>query len=177
MRNAIPVADRVVPVNGTAASTTLEPLSVDIITAFQAYHWFEPAPVFAEADRIGRKRARFAAVWNERDDLDAFTRAYGETIGPFVSDNTEHKRRSSSIDRDIETFGWGPARVLEFRNDVILTWDALIGRARSTSYLPREGAAYQEMVARLRAIFDEAATDGAVHFGYVTTVHIGERMS
>lgn len=153
----------------------LEPLSVDVVTAFQAYHWFDPRGVFAEADRIARKRARFAAVWNERDDADPFTRAYGESIKSYMTDDTESRRHASTIDSDVASFGWGTPRVLEYRYGQKLTFDGLIGRARSASYLPREGPAYDDMAGRLRSLFDAAAADGSVRFAYVTSVHLGER--
>jgi SAM-dependent methyltransferase len=175
MRTALPPDERIAVVNGTAESTGLEPLSVDVITAFQAYHWFEPRRVFAEADRVARKRARFAAIWNERDDRDAFTRAYSEAIRPYMTDDTEHRRHSSTIDRDIEQYGWGPGRVIEFTQWQPMTWDVLIGRARSASYLPREGAKYDAMAADLRALFDSGQIGGTVRMALVTSVHLGER--
>jgi SAM-dependent methyltransferase len=175
MRSAVPANDRILAVNGTAESTGLEPLSVDIVTAFQAYHWFQPERVFAEADRIARRRARFAAVWNERDEQDPFTHGYGEIIRRYMTDDTERRRHNSSIDRDIETFGWGKARVLEFRYVLPMTLEQYLGRARSSSYLPREGPEYEAMAAELRAHFDDAQEHGTVSFAYVTIVHIGER--
>ena len=45
MRAAIPQSGRITPVDGTAENTTLPNGSVDIVTAFQAYHWFEPPAV------------------------------------------------------------------------------------------------------------------------------------
>lgn len=176
MRGALPQDERIVPVNGTAESTGLEPISVDIVTAFQAYHWFDPERAFAEADRIAKKRARFAAVWNERDERDPFTKSYGDIIRPYMLDDTEHTRRGSSIDGDLERYGWGLGRRIEFAYQQPLSWDALIGRARSASYLPREGPAYDEMAEKLRALYDQHA-DGTVRFALVTTVHLGERMS
>jgi SAM-dependent methyltransferase len=175
MRAALPANERIVAVNGTAESTGLEPLSIDIVAAFQAYHWFDPARFFAEIDRITRKRARVAVVWNERDDRDAFTNTYSKVILPYIQDDTESRRRKSSIDGDIDRFGWGPARVVEFTQWQPLTWEAMIGRTRSTSYLPLEGPRYEQMAAELREIYDAAARTGEVRFALTTTVHIGER--
>lgn len=175
MRASLPVDDRIVAVGGTAEATHLEPLSVDIVTAFQAYHWFDPVRVFAEADRIARKRARFAAVWNERDERDPFTYEYSEAIRPFMTDDTEARRRGVTIDDDLERFGWGPVRVLEFTQVQSMSWEALIGRARSASYLPQEGPRYEDMAAQLHRLFDRAAVGGEVRMALVTTVHLGER--
>ena len=175
MRSALPVRPEIVPLAGAAESTGLEPDSVDVVTAFQAYHWFDPARVFAEADRIARRRARFAAVWNERDEHDTFVRAYNAIIEPYMTDATERNRRSSTIDADLVRFGWSPVRVLTFTQVQALDWEGLIGRTRSASYIPREGPVYDEMAAKLRALYDEAAAGDSVAFTLVTTVHLGER--
>ena len=70
--------------------------------------------------------------------------------------------------------GWAAESSFAYQQP--LSWDALIGRARSASYLPREGPAYDEMAEKLRALYDQHA-DGTVRFALVTTVHLGERMS
>ena len=62
-----------------------------------------------------------------------------------------------------------------FAHAVPLDWEALIGRTRSTSYLPREGPAYEAMAAELRALYDRAAEFGGARFVLVTSVHLGER--
>ena len=175
MRGSIPTRADIVVVDGTAEATSLPDHSVDIVAAFQAYHWFMPDRVLAEAARIGRARVRFAAVWNERDEKDPFTREYSAIIQSYVTDDTEARRRNTNIDEDLRAHGWSDVRVLEFRHAVPVDWEALIGRTRSTSYLPREGAAYEAMAAELRALFDRAGEFGGARFALVTSVHLGER--
>jgi SAM-dependent methyltransferase len=175
MREAIASRPGVVVVNGTAEATTLPEGSIDIVTAFQAYHWFVPDRVLAEAARIGRERVRYAAVWNERDEQDPFVREYSEIIRPYMLDDTEARRRNTTVDDDLRGHGWSNVRVLEFRHAVPMDWEALIGRTRSTSYLPREGPAYDAMAAELRALFERASEFGGARFVLVTSVHLGER--
>jgi SAM-dependent methyltransferase len=175
MRGSIPTRADIVVVDGTAEATSLPDRSVDIVTAFQAYHWFTPERVLVEAARIGRARVRFAAVWNERDEADPFMREYGAIIRPYMSDDTEARRQNTKVDEDLRAHGWSDVRVLEFRHVVPIDWEALIGRARSASYLPREGPAYEAMAGELRALFDRAAAFGGARFALVTSVHLGER--
>ena len=52
MRSSVPSRPEIVVVDGTAESTTLPDRSVDVITAFQAYHWFDPDRVLGEAERV-----------------------------------------------------------------------------------------------------------------------------
>ncbi len=175
MRASIPSRADIDVVDGTAEATRLPDHSVDIVTAFQAYHWFDPGRVLNEAARIGRMRVRFAAVWNERDEADPFTGSYGAIIRPYMLDDTETHRRNTTVDDDLRTHGWSDVRVLQFRHDVAVDWEALIGRTRSTSYLPREGPAYEAMTAELRALYDRAGEFGGARFALVTSVHLGER--
>ena len=175
MRAAIAQRADITVVDGTAEATTLPSQSVDVIGAFQAYHWFDPNRVLTEAARIGRERARFAAVWNERDEADPFVFAYSEIIRRYMTDDTEAKRRGTSVDDDLRRNGWSDVRVLEFRHVVPVDWEALIGRTRSASYLPREGPHYDAMAAELRALYDRAGEFGGARFALVTSVHLGER--
>lgn len=175
MRSSIPSRSNIVPVDGTAESTNLPNRTIDVVTAFQAYHWFDPQRVLAEAVRIGRERVRIAAVWNERDGADAFVREYEAIVGPYMTDDTESRRRRTTVDSDLREHGWSQVRVLEFRHRQDLDWDSLIGRTRSTSYLPHEGAAYESMAAQLRALYDRAGDYGGARFVLVTSVHLGER--
>ena len=39
----------------------------DLVTAAQAFHWFDPEPYAREVARIQRKPAAWALVWNVRD--------------------------------------------------------------------------------------------------------------
>jgi SAM-dependent methyltransferase len=175
MRAAITPRADIIVVDGTAEATTLPERSIDIVTAFQAYHWFDPDHVLAEAARIGRVRARYAAVWNERDEGDPFTGAYGAIIRPYMIDDTETRRQNKTVDTDLRGHGWSDVRMLEFRHAVPVDWEALIGRARSTSYLPREGPAYEAMTRELRELFDRADEFGGARFALVTSVHLAER--
>ncbi len=175
MRSAIPSNPQIVVVDGTAESTNLPDHSVDVIAAFQAYHWFEPSRVFAEADRIRRPRARFGAIWNERSEGDAFVAAYSAIIRPYMGDDTESRRRGSTILRDLHEHGWSDVRTLQFRHEHDLDWEQLIGRTRSASYLPREGPEYESMAAQLRELYERAADYGGARFVLVTNVYLGER--
>jgi len=149
--------------------------SVDIVTAFQAYHWFDPEAVILESERIGRRPVRFAAVWNERDNRDPFMAQYQRIIDPYMTDATESRRRKTTVDADLRERGWSNVRTIEFRHETPADWDQLIGRTRSASYLPREGPAYDELAAELRALFDRSAAFGGSRFVLIAAVHLAER--
>ena len=71
-------------VDGTAEATTLQAACVDLVTASQAFHWFDVQKSRRELGRILRPRAWVALIWNERpmvavpllDEYDALLRRH-----------------------------------------------------------------------------------------------------
>ena len=64
-------------VAGTAEATTLPDHSVDLITAGQAFHWFDRDKTRAEFLRILRPGGWVVLIWNDRNISDRpFFRAY-----------------------------------------------------------------------------------------------------
>ena len=65
----------VATVQASAEATGLDPASVDLVTAAQAFHWFDKPAAVAEMARITRPGGGVALFWNVRD----------ETRSPFVA--------------------------------------------------------------------------------------------
>jgi SAM-dependent methyltransferase len=168
MRDAAAPDARVRLVDGTAEATTLPDASVDVVAAFQAWHWVDHPAGVAEARRILRPRGRLAAIYNERDERDPFTAAYGAVIMKYAIDETEQRRANAlaafaSID---------PARTqrFEYGNVHQLDRDGVHQRADSSSYLPKKNDAARAMHAELDALYDAFQTDGIVNMHLLTLV-------
>jgi SAM-dependent methyltransferase len=156
-----------------AESTGLEEASVDLVTAFQAFHWFEQHGAMREMIRILRPGGRAALVYNERDESDPFTRDYGDIVRRYKTDDTERRRNEG---REIfETFeAWHQPRRLFFPNEHVLDVNGVLSRTRSTSYLPKEGDVAEALNAEVRALFERYARDGRVTMVMNTIVSIGD---
>ena len=63
----------VAALEGTAESLPLPDADVDVITAGQAAHWFDPEPAAAEFRRVLRPGGAVAFVWNMRDERVAWS--------------------------------------------------------------------------------------------------------
>ncbi len=157
---------------GTAEGTGLPDASADLVTAFQAFHWFEPTAALREIARILRPAGRVALVYNERDESDAFTAGYGTIVRRYATDQTE--RRRSDARTAFATFTANGtclnARTIVVPNAQRLDAAGVHARAGSTSYLPREGAAASELHAALEKLFVEHARDGTVTMRMKTLV-------
>lgn len=66
---------------GTAEQLPLAGRVADVVVAAQAYHWFDSAKALPEAARVLRPGARFAVLWNRRDDRIPWVRRLGRLIG------------------------------------------------------------------------------------------------
>lgn len=159
---------------GSAEHLPLPPASVDLITAAQAFHWFDIAAARAEFLRVLKPLGQVAMIWNDRvlsDPLHTaldgiFAQHGGAKRGAMLA----HDERS-----EVPTF-FGPNTPLE------LTWPhehhlseaALLSLVFSRSYMPdRNSAAGQHASQQVRALFESLAVDGLVTVRYNTVAIIG----
>ncbi len=175
MRSAIVPGPRITIVDGSAETTNLPDGSVDVVAAFQAYHWFDHDAVLREAQRIVRRDGRFAAVWNTRDRRDPFTEAYEAIVDRYDESGARHRspgRNVTTLD-DLRRHGWRNPRVVSASHTQRLDADAVIGFARSASYLPKSGAAYDAMASEMLALYDRWPEPAA--FTWITEAYLAER--
>jgi SAM-dependent methyltransferase len=175
MRDAMEPTNGIIVVDASAEHTMLDDASVDIVASFQAYHWFDADAVLHEARRIMREGGRFAAVWNHRDRDDPFTGAYEAIVDRYDESGggIDRDRRSARVLEDLRRHGWRNSRIETATHRYALDWEMMIGLARSASYLPKSGEAYESMTRELRALFETWASEKA--FNYVTDAYLAER--
>ncbi|HEX4014989.1 MAG TPA: class I SAM-dependent methyltransferase [Candidatus Cybelea sp.] len=144
--------------DGSAQQTNLDDNHVDLVTICQAFHWFATPEAMLELARVARRRV--ALLQYERDERDPFTRAYGDVVRAYATDDTEALRA-----RALEVFARFPnARVARHGAEFAqpLDREGLLGRAASSSYLPAEGERAGALRRDLNALFDRYARDGEV---------------
>lgn len=165
-----------VSVAGTAEATGLEDQSVDLATAAQAFHWFEPGATRRELERILRPDGWVALIWNERrKHATPFLEQYESLLLRHATDYAEvdHTHIGPT---ELESF-FGPRgyRSARFDNRQRLDFDGLRGRLLSSSYAPRPPqSGYEAMLEDLRDLFDRHQEAGRVTFEYDCWVHFGQ---
>ncbi|HEX3465461.1 MAG TPA: class I SAM-dependent methyltransferase [Candidatus Elarobacter sp.] len=169
MRAAAEPHPRVEWVASSAEHTGLHEASADLVTAFQAFHWFDARAALDEIVRILRPGGRAAVIYNERDERDPFTAAYGDLVRTYQTDETE-RRRADGLETFAAFEAWKEKRRIEVRNEHVLDLDGLLARVRSTSYLPHDGPAAEELTAAVRALMERFARDGRVVMAMRTIV-------
>jgi SAM-dependent methyltransferase len=166
---------RFVSVEGTAEASTLADASVDLVTAGQAFHWFDVDRARVEFARILRPTGWLALFWNTRDNgASAFMADYEEL---FVRYGNQYKEvyHTRLTDGDIAAaFLDGRFVRRNFAYEQRVDLEGLIGRSLSSSYMPAVGTQQADEVASaLKVIFSRHAVGGRVTFSYVTELYLG----
>jgi SAM-dependent methyltransferase len=173
-------------VDGRAESTGLASESVDLVFAAQAFHWFEPEACRREFRRIlsggtGRGEARLpggsiALAWNDRStDASPFLVAYEALLREASVDYEKASHRDTISGAVLQSFfrpnGY---RELTFESVQDFDRDGLIGRARSSSYVPGpDHARHEQFFSELGRLYDAYAVNGIVRFEYTTRLFLG----
>jgi SAM-dependent methyltransferase len=162
---------------GSAEQTGLASQSVDLITCCQAFHWFEPIATLAEFHRILQPAGRLALMWNERDQTDPFTQAHNEIIRVAA----DRQYFDSPSCKDAAPLAESPLfihyRVHTFSFVQPLSLESLIGLALSSSYIPKEGVAHEQMIVDLQTLYERWVGRSAGDFvplAYCTNLYLAD---
>lgn len=155
-----------------AEETQLPDASVDLVTSFQAFHWFQPGPSLKEFHRILKPKGRLALVWNNRSSTDPFTASYIHLIRSLSTHHPTESRllatqdlKHSSDYTDVQEYCFDYQQPLDL--------SSLIGCTKSLSYIPKDEVAQQNLLAGLEVLHDRwADTKGYVHMIYQTHVFL-----
>lgn len=158
-----------------AESTTLPSHSCDLVTAAQAFHWFDVAKVKLEWKRILKPSGKVALIWNDRkDSATPFLRDYENLLQSYGTDYKEVKHRNTEETGALERF-FSSYEIFQCENEQIFDFEGLKGRLLSSSYAPAPGHSQHEpMMKALRKIFDSHHDEGWVRFEYETKMFYGQ---
>jgi len=160
---------------GTAEATNLETASVDLVTCFQAFHWFNPQPALQEFHRILKPMGRLAVVWNNRDLKDKFTAGYSELVRR-ISNNHPAESRLTSVEPLLVSHLFPEVKYYSFSYRQKLDLEGLIGRANSVSYIPKEPQVQQQLMSGLQELYDSYChQNGFVYIAYNTSVYLATK--
>lgn len=164
-------------VSATAENTTLPKHSVDLITASQAFHWFDPEAAKREFARILKPGGWVALIWNYRNqNTTPFLTDYEHLISTYSLEygSTKHTSRSSQEHIDA-LFAPNPHKEATFENSQRFDYEGLKGRLLSSSYTPQpDHPNYEPMLANLQSLFTQYQQRGYVSLEYTTRVFYGQ---
>ena len=158
-------------IDGRAEATTLADESVDLITAAQSIHWFEPQAGKKEFLRILKPGGWLAICRNhgiENELSDALQKIFpgeGDTSALMLGNR---KPRSYY-------FGDGEYLKQDFPFRSQLNWDEFVGSLSTASNAPDEGSSgYLEFEQAARSVFNQFGIDNSINIHGVTELYLGQ---
>lgn len=166
-------------VKASAEDTGLESGSTGLVTAAQAFHWFDQEKFKIECRRLLKLGGKLAVIFNVRDCEECTIGAARNEIcekysGSYHSSYVEkRKTMDGEIFRDNGYFS--KYEIFSADNDIEMNEQAFIGDALSSSYaLTEADEKYTDFLADLKATFDKHQKNGIVTVKFKTICTLGE---
>jgi SAM-dependent methyltransferase len=145
-------------IDGSAEATQLPAQSVDLITAAQAFHWFDVERARAEFLRVLQPAGQVALIWNDRVRDDVLHVALDEVFAEFGGAKRgallAHEERHAVP----QFFGEGRFAEFSFSNEQQLSRAGLLSLVLSRSYMPaRDTQQGQAVAAMVQRVFEAHA--------------------
>lgn len=161
--------------DGTAEATGLPPHSCDLITAAQAFHWFDTVAFRRECQRILKPGGSVALLWNFRTPDASVNRACTALCREMCPTFQGFSAGFSPEDERIRTFFEPDLHCASFENDLSYTRDGFVKRMLSASYAPKPGEpSAASFAAALNALFDQFADGETLTVPNVTYLFDGQ---
>ena len=167
---------------GAAEETGLPEASVDLVTAAQAYHWFDEERAVREMARICRRGGGVAVFWNGRaDDRSDFLAAFTEIMARYIPDEHVDRRergRESTTAAELAKGGWFDIdERVELRHDVEMSADAFVGYVFTASYVRLfvDNDAQRRLRTDLYELLATQFGSGPVVVPYDVDLYVGKR--
>ncbi len=127
---------RIRAVCAAAEATALADRSVALVTAAQAFHWFNPPYALAEFARILQPGGLLALAWNNRDaSRSPLVAAYEELIKHYNPAYHREYRRQDWPGKIAQAGAFEPAEYFRFDHSWRLPAERFVGFSRSVSYI------------------------------------------
>ncbi len=152
---------------GEAADTGFDDASVALVTAAQAFHWFEVEATLTEFRRILADGGHTAAIWNLRG-RGPFMDAYDALLRRFSGEYTVLDSWEATLERLRAHARVASPQSHETPNAQLFDFEGLHGRAWSSSYVSRGVRDRDGFDAALRELFEAHQRSGRVEFSYRT---------
>jgi len=113
-------------------------------------------------------------VWNERKvEVSPFLVEYERLLRENSPDYLKVDHRKVTEGQMREFLG-REMKVFQYDNEQVFDLEGVKGRVMSSSYAPKEGAAYEALMGGVERAFERFNVEGKVSFLYETKVYVGE---
>ena len=160
---------------GTAENTTLADNSVDLVTSFQAFHWFDPLPTLQELHRILKPTGRLALVWSMWDESDAFTQELSKLVTTNSDTTLKQQNWASKIGIPPQNSYFSSFDRWQFSYKERRNLTDVIGLVESQGFISLSGTKHEQLIEDLEKLHQKWAEDlNNVFLVYRTEVYISQ---
>lgn len=150
-----------------AETIPLADYSVDAVTSFQAFHWFNFSKSLREFNRVLKPTGQLALSWNYWDIQDPFTSSYAALIDEATRKNVRRVEPYAGFTGKIKKLRvgllWKFRHLPYFKNVERHTFTlaekmdvkGLIGCAQSQSYIDHTGPHWDELIKNIEELWDK----------------------
>ncbi|MCM1522908.1 MAG: class I SAM-dependent methyltransferase [Ruminococcus sp.] len=162
-------------VNAPAEDTGIASGSIGLVTAAQAFHWFDAAKFKAECKRIFAPDGRLAIIWNTRTDTD-MQRERSDIFNRYGRQRNAGKNDLSRSDGKFAPEKYfSEYEEISFLQTMTMDMEQYVGCEMSRSYAPERGtAAYEVQAAEMQRLFEKYQQGGRVDIPYTTECFFGK---
>ena len=158
----------------SAEATTLADGAIDVITAAQAFHWFDVEAVRREWLRVLKPDGRVVLVWNTRPLTDPLQKALDDLLGEFGGGKQAVLDRRQDLSQVPAFFDAAAYEQFDLGHSQELDREGLISLALSRSAMPDRGTQEGERAAQsLGQLFAQHERGGKVSVAYRTRAFVG----
>ena len=156
-------APGVTAVEGGAEAIPLPDASADVVTAAQAFHWFDHGPAIREIARVLRPGGRIALIWNIRDESDEWVVELSDAMvgRTGVDAGAGVPIAESGLFHPVDEATFGP-HIQEVDRETLK--ELVLSRSYCAVLSEEERA---PVFARVDELFDLHARDGVVRLPYL----------
>ncbi len=178
MRGILEQIDGIKVVNAPAENTGLEDNSVGLVTAAQAFHWFDEYKFKAECRRVLTRGGKTAIIFNERIyDGCEIARERDSICMKFCGAfHTGHvgKRTGEEGDLFLRNEYFSEVEYFCCENNIEADCDGFVGDTLSRSYaLKKDDKDYEAFVEELNRAFSKYSHNGRVTVKYKASCYLG----
>jgi GrpB-like predicted nucleotidyltransferase (UPF0157 family)/ubiquinone/menaquinone biosynthesis C-methylase UbiE len=141
-----------------AEATSLPEHTFDLITAAQAFHWFDSQRFNHEADRLLKPMGEAALIWNMKVESTPFCQVYAETLRQYCPAFKGFGGGIKERLEEVEAFFASPPETKNFDHPLIDDRTTFLTGVASSSYaLKSHEPGYDAFQQALNALFDRFA--------------------
>jgi SAM-dependent methyltransferase len=162
-------------VAGSAEAMPLKSASTDLITAAQAFHWFDVPRTRTEFLRVLTPQGQVALIWNDRVPDDPLNLALDEISTEFGGAKRAAQVAHEKERSDVPRF-FGAAQRVQFvwPNSQFLDEGGLMALVFSRSYIPgRTSSDAPKVASRISDLFKRFMANGTIEITYRTVAFVG----